>query len=79
MPMAIIHHFDNRVVRGTGHSVVAFAPGNTLSWWTQECGWDDSRQRELSAPGDEYRKVVAKLMPESNPKKEKGSWQQAKA
>jgi hypothetical protein len=31
---AIVPRFDNRVVRGTRHSVVAFAPGNMLSRWT---------------------------------------------
>jgi hypothetical protein len=82
---AIVHQFDNRVVRGTRHSVVAFAQGNTMSWWTRECGWDDSREREFRAPRDKYRKArkmlqkETKLMSESNPKKEKCGWRQAKA
>jgi hypothetical protein len=82
---AIVHRFDNRVVRGTRHSMIAFALGNMLSWWTQECGWDDSRERERRAPRDKYRKVGKmlqkenKLMSESNLKKEKCGWRQAKA
>jgi hypothetical protein len=53
-----------------------------LSWWTQECGWDNSKERELRAPRDKYRKAgkmlqkETKLMSESNLKKEKcGRWQ----
>jgi hypothetical protein len=78
-PDAVIHHSNNPVLKGTRHSVVAFTPRNMLSWWTRECGRDDSRERELKSRRDKYLKAgrkaekEAKQLSQSHPKQRRAA------
>jgi hypothetical protein len=78
-PDAVIHHSNNPVLKGTRHWVVAFTPRNMLSWWTRECGRDDSRERELKSRRDKYLKAgrkaekEAKQLSQSHPKQRRAA------